>query len=579
MPNVDALILLGAVLLLAGIFSSKLSEKAGVPTLLIFMAVGMLAGEEGPLGLQFDDFALAHAAGTLALVLILFDGGLRTTLHSVRIAWAPASALSTGGVLVTAGLTGAFATWLLGLPPLTGFLLGSIVGSTDAAAVFAVLRGQGLALRDRIAGTLEVESGSNDPMAVLLTLGLVSYLTGGLEVGWPIGAFFAQQVIIGAVSGLAVGWIGTAAVRRVLLDAAGLYPVLTLALGLLAYGLPAYLGGSGFLSVYLAGIVMGNARLPFRRGILLSHDGAAWLAQIAMFVVLGLLATPSRLIEIAPQGTLLAVALMFVARPVAVLVSLAPFGFSGRELTFLSWAGLKGAVPIILATYPLLGGVEGAPELFDIVFYVVIMSALLQGWTLPWVATRLGVREKQVAAPPISLEISSLRDVDGDIVDYLVDTTSFAAGRMVRDLALPDSAVIAMVVRERVMIPPRGSTAIHAGDHVFVILKPSVRPVVDQMFALRSGGPTRHRVSTTFSLSAATTVGDFEDFYGHHLDSAAERTLADVMAERLGDELSEGASIFAGELRLSVRVLVDGRVEGVEVEIPADADGDTADDD
>ncbi|MGE0161327.1 MAG: potassium/proton antiporter, partial [Gemmatimonadales bacterium] len=360
MARIDALILLGAVLLLAAIFSSKLSARVGIPTLVVFMTVGMLAGEEGPLGLSFDDFALAHAAGTVALLLILFDGGLRTPLDSVRIAWRPALVLSTLGVLLTAGLTGAFASWLFGLPLISGLLLGSIVGSTDAAAVFAILRGQGLALRGRIAATLEVESGSNDPMAVLLTLGIVSYLTGAIEPGWSVLTFFLRQALVGAVGGLAIGWLGSATVNRVRLDVAGLYPALTIAFALLAYGLPAYLGGSGFLSVYLAGIVMGNSPLVFKRGVMQAHDGIAWLAQIVMFITLGLLATPSRILEMAVQGTLVAVALIFVARPVTVFLTLAPFGFARRELLFLGWAGLKGAIPIVLAIYPLLGGVPDA---------------------------------------------------------------------------------------------------------------------------------------------------------------------------------------------------------------------------
>lgn len=565
MPDIDGLILLGAVLLIAGIFSSKLSKSVGVPTLVIFMGVGMLAGVDGVLGVQFDDFALANAAATLALVLILFDGGLRTKLESVRIAWKPASAMATVGVVITAGLTGAFATWLLDLPIVTGMLLGSIVGSTDAAAVFAVLRGQGLHLSDRIAGTLEVESGSNDPMAVLMTIGIVSYLGGDLALGWPLVTYFLQQAIIGSLAGLGAGWLGSLIVRRVRLDAAGLYPVLTLALGLLAYGLPAYLGGSGFLAVYIAGIVIGNARLPFRRGILLAHDGAAWLAQIAMFVTLGLLATPSRLLDIAPQGTLLAAALIFAARPLAVLVTLTPFGFAAKELAFLSWAGLKGAVPIVLATYPLMAGVDGALRLFDIVFFTVILSALLQGWSLPWVATKLGVREEGVATPPISLEISSLREVDGDIVDYLADASCFAAGRMVRDLALPDSAVVAMIVRDGTMIPPRGTTSIDPGDHVFIILRPGVRPAVDRLFAPRSGDAAGEGM--IFSLDPATTVGDLEEFYGVHLDSVADRTLDDILVERLGTELAVGASIQAGELKLTVRAVEDGRVTGVELEV------------
>lgn len=567
MPNLDGLILLGAVLLLGGIFSSKLSKSVGIPTLVIFMGVGMLAGVDGVLGVRFDDFALANAAATLALVMILFDGGLRTPLKSVRIAWKPASAMATMGVVITAALTGAFASWLLDLPIVMGMLLGSIVGSTDAAAVFAVLRGQGLQLSERIAGTLEVESGSNDPMAVLMTIGFVSYLTGELTPGWPIVVYFAQQAIIGALAGLGAGWVGALVVKKVRLDAAGLYPVLTLALALFAYGLPAYLGGSGFLAVYIAGIVIGNARLPFRRGILLAHDGAAWLAQIAMFVTLGLLATPSRIIEIAPQGTLLAAALIFAARPLAVLITLTPFGFAAKELAFLSWAGLKGAVPIVLATYPLMAGVDGALRLFDIVFFIVILSALLQGWSLPWVATKLGVREPGVVTSPITLEISSLVDVDGDIVDYLADASCFAAERMVRDLALPDSAVIAMLVRDGAMIPPRGSTTIEPGDHVFIVLKPGVRPAVDRLFAPKTSAPEPEPEAMIFGLSPTTTVGELEEFYGVHLDSVAERTLADVLAERLGEELAVGASMHAGELKLTVKEVVDGRVEGVELEV------------
>lgn len=571
MPSVDALILLGAALLLAAIVSSKLSARVGIPTLVIFMAVGMLAGEDGPLGLAFDDFALAHGAGTIALLLILFDGGLRTPLDSVRIAWRPALALSTVGVLLTAGLTGAFASWLLGLPPITGLLLGSIVGSTDAAAVFAVLRGQGLTLRARIAATLEVESGSNDPMAVLLTLGLVSYLTGEMEPGWSVAAFFLRQALIGAAGGLIVGRFGTVLVNRVRLDASGLYPVLTIGVALLAYGLPAYLGGSGFLSVYLAGIVMGNARFAFKRDVLRAHDGAAWLAQIAMFVTLGLLATPSRIVDVAIPGTLVAATLIVVARPAAVFITLAPFGFAWRELVFLSWAGLKGAIPIVLAIYPLLGGVPGGLELFDVVFFVVLLSALLQGWSLPWVATRLGVREANVSAPPISLEITSLREVDGDIVDYLVVSNSLAAGRRVRDLALPESAVIAMLVRGREVIPPRGSTTIESDDHVFVVLKPPVRSLVDGMFAPRARPPAERVMEVAFPLAATATVGDVEEFYGIHLDPNPTRTLGDLMVERLGKQPTEGARIDAGEFRLAARTIVEGRVTEVDVEVLRDA--------
>lgn len=572
MTTIDELILLAGVLLLTAIVSSKISVRAGVPALVIFMAVGMLAGEDGPVGLLFDDFALAHGAGTAALLLILFDGGLRTPLASVRLAWRPALALSTMGVLLTAGLTGLIAAWVLGQPLVIGLLLGSIVGSTDAAAVFAILRGQGLALRERISATLEVESGSNDPMAVLLTLGLVSYLVGDMEPGWPVATFFLQQALIGGAGGLVAGWAGTLLVNRVQLDAAGLYPVLTIGVALLAYGVPAHLGGSGFLAVYVAGIVMGNSKLVFRRGVLQAHDGGAWMAQITMFLTLGLLATPSRIMDVAVEGTLIGLALMFVARPAAVMLTLAPFRFAARELFFLSWAGLKGAIPIILAIYPLLGGIPEGLLLFDVVFFVVLLSALLQGWSLPKVAEWLGVREYRPPPPPVTLEITSLRDIDGDIVDYLVEPDSLAAGRRVRDMALPESAVIAMVVRGNEIIPPRGSTRLDPGDHVFIVLKPFVRELVDRMFVRRLSPVDERVVAMAFPLKASITVGEVEEFYGIHLDPDPTRTVGDIVAERLGGALAEGAAIDAGEFKLAARTVVDGIVTEVELDVLRDVE-------
>ena len=566
--TVDDLILLAASLMLAAILSSKLSVRAGVPTLILFMGVGMLAGEDGVLGLAFDDFTLAHAVGTVALVLILFDGGLRTTWASVRSAWGPALVLSTIGVVVTATVTGVFAAWILSVPLGIGILLGSIVGSTDAAAVFAVLRGQRLHVHERLAATLEVESGSNDPMAVLLTLGTIAYLLGDMEPGWPMVGYFLRQALIGGAGGVLVGWLGARLVNRVQLDAAGLYPVLTLGLGLLAYGLTATLGGSGFLATYVAGILVGNAKLVFKRGILLAHDGGAWVAQIAMFVTLGLLATPSRIAEVAAEGTLVASVLIFVARPLAVVTTLAPFRFTLRELGFLAWAGLKGAIPIILALYPLLAGVEQGLLLFDVVFFVVVLSALLQGWTLPGVATRLGVRATLPSPPPVSLEITSLSHVDGDIVDYRVDATSFASGRRVRDLALPDTAVVAMLLRGNDVIPPRGSTLLQTGDHAFVVIKPAVRPLVDRMFAPFGAGA--REVDIALPISAETPAGEVEAFYGIHLSSDPTRTVGAIMTERLGDRLGVGATIDAGLLRLAVAALEDGRISRIDVQVLGD---------
>jgi potassium/hydrogen antiporter len=569
MYAVDALILVGATLLLVAILSNTLSSRIGVPGLVIFLAVGMLAGEDGIGGIVFDGYPIAHAVGTLALVLILFDGGIQTPWKSFRIAWKPAVTLATVGVVVTAGITGLAASWILGIPLLVGLLLGSIVGSTDAAAVFSVLRGRGLNLRPRIASTLEIESGSNDPMAVLLTLGFLGVLTGTMDPGWEMGGFLVQQAVFGAVGGVGIGLIGAWALNRIDLEASGLYPAFTLALGFLAYGLPAYLGGSGFLAVYLAGLVLGNSNIVFKRGILLAHDGGAWLAQITMFVMLGLLAGPRELAGVALEGLLVALVLVFVARPAAVALSVFPFGFSARESGFMAWAGLKGAIPIILATYPLLLGLDEGGLIFNVVFFVVLLSALTQGWSLPPVARWLGVREPARPPPPVTLEISSLKHVDGDIVEYSVEPDSWVAGHLVRDLALPDTAVIAMIARGQEVIPPRGRTPIRPGDHVFVVLRPQVRPRVDRLFSAR--GSTREpELIAEMPIAHDTTVGELEEFYGVHLDSDLDRSLGELLAERLGEDLREGAELQAGELKLSVRKVVGGEVREVGIEIFVD---------
>jgi potassium/hydrogen antiporter len=390
---VDRLLLVGAVLVLIGIASSKFSTRIGLPVLVLFLGVGMLAGEEGFGGLAFDNYELAHGIGTISLAIILFDGGLRTSRRSFRAVFGPAVTLATAGVLITSVLTGLAAAWLLGISILRGLLIGSIVGSTDAAAVFAVLRGRGVNLRKRLSATLEVESGSNDPMAIFLTVGILEILLGEMSFGPALLGFLAVQIIVGIAAGVLVGRAGVIAINKVDLDAGGLYPILVAAIGLLAFGVAASLGGSGFLAVYLAGLVIGNERIVFQRGILLFHDGAAWLAQIVMFVLLGLLVFPSQLVEVAWDGLIVAVVLIFLARPVAVGLLLPWFGYNVREVAFVSWVGLKGAVPIVLATYPLMLGLPGADLLFHVVFFAVLVSAVLQGWTLPTVAGWLGCRQ------------------------------------------------------------------------------------------------------------------------------------------------------------------------------------------
>lgn len=485
---VDKLILLGAVLLVIGIVSSKFSQRLGLPVLVLFIGVGMLAGEDGFGRIAFDNFAAAHAIGTVALAIILFDGGLQTRTASLRAAWKPAAVLATLGVLATAAITGFAASAILSLPLVEGMLLGSIVASTDAAAVFSVLRSQGLHLRRRLAATLEIESGSNDPMAIFLTLGLIQLLTGRADSAWDLAALFVSQMGVGAGVGLGVGWLTVRVINGINLNAAGLYPVLAGACGFVAFGLAALLGGSGFLSIYLAGIVVGNSRIVFQRGTFLFMDGLAWIGQIAMFVVLGLLSTPSELVKVAGAGLLVSAVLIFVARPLAVVPLLWPFGYSWREQVLIAWVGLKGAVPIILATFPLLFNLPNGRLLFDVVFFIVLVSAVLQGWTLPFFAERLGLHEEKSPGPAASLELVALREVDADVLDYVVAPGSWLAGRMVKNLRLPEGAVLAMIARGSTLVAPRGGTDLRPGDHLFVIARQNTRAALEEALGIGAGG-------------------------------------------------------------------------------------------
>ncbi len=488
MFEIDRALLTGALLLLIAVGASAFSWRLGVPVLVVFLLLGMLAGSEGLLGIPFEDYVASHALGTIALALILFDGGLRTSWRAVRRTAAPALTLATAGVLITAVITGLAAAWLLDLPLLEGMLLGSIVGSTDAAAVFSVLRAKGVNLRPRLATTLELESGSNDPMAVFLTVGLLEVLLGRRELGPGLVGLFLLQMPLGLVVGLTVGRLTLVAVRRLALAGEGLYPVATAAAGLLAYSLAAVSGGSGFLAVYVAGIVIGNGPLPLRSSVLRFHDATAWLAQIAMFVLLGLLSFPSRLREVALAGLAVAAVLTFVARPVAVGLLLLPFRFSPREVLFVSWVGLKGAVPIVLAMFPLLMGVPDGGVMFDVVFFVVILSALTQGWSLPWLARKLRLQAPPRPEPAVTLELASIGAMHGaELVDYPVTPETPFANHLVRELGFPQEAVVAMVARGQQVIPPRGSTRVLPGDHVFVVLQPSARAQVDRTFGAAPG--------------------------------------------------------------------------------------------
>jgi len=513
MVGVGTLLFIVGVLALLGIASSKFSNRLGMPVLVLFLVVGMLAGSEGIGGLAFDNYALANILTSIALALILFDGGLRTEMASIKAVWKPALVLATLGVLITAVITGTAAAWLLGVPLLTGILLGGIVGSTDAAAVFAALRTSSVKLPDQLASTLEVESASNDPMAIFLTIGVIQIITGEASSAASLIPFFLIQFSIGALGGITVGLLGVWVINRINLETAGLYPVLATAVGILSFGITDVLGGSGFLAIYITGVVVGNGNIVFKRGIFIFNDAMAWLSQILLFVILGLLVFPSQLLSVAVDGLLISVVLIFVARPLAVLISVFPFGFKAKELLYLSWVGLKGAVPITLATFPLMAGIEGAALLFNVVFFSVLLSALTQGWSIPAVARYLGLAEPLPPEPSLSVEINSLRHVDGEVVEYIVAPSARVAGQALRDLALPDGVTITLVVRDFNVIVPRGATRLLKGDHVFVAMRKSLVPLINRLFdPMAATEPLEPGLSLLFHVDS--TVGQLHRFFG-----------------------------------------------------------------
>jgi cell volume regulation protein A len=482
-PTATALLLATCGLLLAvSVLFGRASQRVGVPIALIFLLIGMLAGSEGIGGIAFADYGFAFRLGSLALALILFDGGLNTPLGAIRRSWAPASVLATIGVALTGALL-AFPAHLWGLSWPEALLLGAVVSSTDAASVFAILRGSGIHLRRRVGTTLELESGLNDPVAVILTTALTTNLLHpGEAEGWRIGLEVVVQLAVGGALGLALGLGGRQLLGRLHLQSGGLYPALTLALALLAYGLTTLLHGSGFLAVYLAGLVLGNGPLPFRPGLLRVHDALAWLAQIGMFLVLGLLVFPSRMEAVALPGLGLAVLLALVVRPVVVALCLLPFRYPARETLYIGWVGLRGAVPIVLATFPVLAGPPGAARIYDLVWFIVVVNARVPGGTVAWVTRRLGLQAAEPPAPPAVLTIESRLPLEGELLSFYIDEAVLVSGLSLRELDFPEGAAVTLIVRGNQLLPARGSTVLKPGDHVYVLARPEDRPVVQLMF-------------------------------------------------------------------------------------------------
>jgi cell volume regulation protein A len=485
------LILVAGALLAAGIAASLLAARVRLPGLLLFLGLGMLLGSDGADWIDFgqtpEDYELARSIGIVALALILFEGGLTAGFGEIRPVLRPALSLALLGTFVTAGITGVAAIWLFDLGTLEGLLLGAIISSTDGAAIFSLLRGS--TLRRPLARTLEGESGLNDPVAVLLVVGFIEWIQ---EPGYgaaDMAVLFLLELGIGAAVGLAVGWAAAEGLRRTRLDTAGLYPVATLATVAIAFGAADALHGSGFLAAYLAGLVLGSERIPAKRTVTVFHQGLAWVAQIAMFLSLGLLVFPSELGDVVLEGTALALVLVLVARPFAAFVSTAFDPFSTADRVVLGWAGLRGAVPVVLATFPVIDQVPESLEFFNIVFFAVVISTLLQGTTFEPLAKRLGVTTSEPALPRPLAETGTIRRLGAEIVEYPVGPEDAVVGHRVRELGLPRDALLSVIVRGDEAVLPRGSTRVEAGDRLHVVVRSEVAAGMDDVVSRWSTGP------------------------------------------------------------------------------------------
>ncbi len=463
-------ILIGAsILLLISVLVSKISDRFGIPVLLLFLILGMLAGSDGPGGIYFDNPALAQFIGVIALVLILFSGGLDTDWRSVRPALKESVLLATLGVFLTALVVGLFASLMLKLSWIEGLLLGAIVSSTDAAAVFSVLRSKGINLKGNLKPLLELESGSNDPMAIFLTVGVIQLITQPEASALDLIGLFFLQMVVGGVLGILMGRVMLFLTNRLKLGYEGLYPVLILSLVFLTFGLTDALGGSGFLAVFLAGIVLGNRDFIHRRSLLRFYDGLAWLMQIAMFLTLGLLVFPSRLVPLMGVSLLIAGFLIFIARPLGIWIGLLPIKMDWRAKTFVSWVGLRGAAPIILATFPLLAGIPQADLIFNVVFFIVLTSVLLQGTSIPLVARWLKVDTPAVRKHIYPIEYTPMDGLKSELKEMPVPPGSPMAGKAIVDLDLPDEFLVILIARENDFVQPSGGTVILAGDTLLVL--------------------------------------------------------------------------------------------------------------
>lgn len=486
--TVENIILIGSILLIASVLAKKISVRLSVPALIIFLGVGMLAGSDGILGIQFENYSTAQFIGVVALNFILFNGGLSTSWKSVKpILWQGAI-LSTLGVFLTAITLGAFIWWLSafyidgGLSIYEALLLGAIVSSTDAAAVFSILRAKGLSLKYHIKPTLELESGSNDPMAYFLTIAFIGFVQNPDQSLWTIIPFFFQQIGVGAVCGLLFAWLAKKLINVLNLGYGGIYPVLTIGVMFFVFSGTEAIGGNGFLAVYLAGLYLGNQNLVNKRTITSMFDGLAWLMQIVLFITLGLLVNPSGLIPIAVFGLLISAFLIIAARPISVFISLIPFKMPIQKRIYVSWVGLRGAVPIVFATYPLMAGLDHALVFFNVVFFVSLTSVLLQGSTIPVVARWLGmsIPVEDKTKSPVDILLSD--GANSFLREIVVPEGNIAVGKQIMELGFPEKGIIAMISRDNVFITPKGTTKIQPDDMLIVLYENDV--ILDEIYNL-----------------------------------------------------------------------------------------------
>lgn len=483
MASIDVLLLIGAVLIMVSILIAKVFHNIGIPTMLIFIVVGILAGSEGIGGIYFNDPSLAQSIGIIALVFILFSGGLDTSWSESKVVYKPAILLATIGVLITALAVGFCVMLIFKTSFLWGLLVGSIISSTDAAAVFSILRRGNLELKGKLKPLLEFESGSNDPMAVFLTIGTIELISMPHSTFLQIVLIFFVQIGVGFGFGYFGGKAMAYLINTLNFFYEGVYIIFALSIAMLIYSLTSVIGGSGFLAIYIAGIILGNVNFVYKRTLIRFFDGLSVLSQITMFLTLGLLVFPGDLIPIIGVGFLLSAVLIFIARPVSVFITLLPFKFTFREIMFTSWIGLRGAVPIVLATFPLIAGVTNSRMIFDLVFFIVLTSALIQGWSINFIAKLLDLAKPLPKKVAIPLEFTSDVKSDTELIEIIVPYSSKTAGKQIVDLNFPDDGRVVLIIREDKNIIPSGGTILEGGDVLLLLANKKNNDLLKNIFS------------------------------------------------------------------------------------------------